>query len=218
MGTLMSQVVSLCTEIASRLGQLGLRTPQNLLPGLSKAQIAKLTRGLPFELPKDIFELYQWSEGTNLECGVGNDFFPGFRFEPLTAMVRAYDDLSHADEFPRFHSGDLNWFPVFKSGGMDFYGIVCKGPPHAIGSIVLDDNEGEHRDLIHLPTVEFQNIVAMLRTILASLVHNVFFVADNGQLSVGTTLYNEAGRLVDVDLSKYKEIGRRYNPNLPVWN
>lgn len=35
----------------------------NLLPGLTSAQIARKTQDLPFELPEEIYQLYQWRNG-----------------------------------------------------------------------------------------------------------------------------------------------------------
>lgn len=51
-----------------------------LQPGLSKAEIEVITKDLPFKLPQEVCELYQWKNGTTK----GNEYWEfGLFFEHL---------------------------------------------------------------------------------------------------------------------------------------
>jgi hypothetical protein len=210
----MSEIPKLCDKIMSQLTKLGLHTAENMLPGLTEDRIRQLTSSLPFQLPRTAIELYQWSEGLGPEAGEGTDFFPGYGMEPLSEMIATYNELSTADDYPRFRSGQLQWFPLFQSGGTDYYAICCTESATADGQIVDDDNEGPHRNGVTLPDVKFLGLESMLRTLLECFETGVYFVNDAGQLDVGTCTYDKKGRLVDVDLSACKEVARKYNPGL----
>lgn len=43
----------------------------NLMPGLSYAEIERLAQELPIQLPPEVFELYQWRNGSKYEEGEG---------------------------------------------------------------------------------------------------------------------------------------------------
>jgi hypothetical protein len=213
----MSNIPSLCDEILKHLTALGRKTANSLLPGLPESKIGPLTAGLPFVLPYSVVELYKWSEGLRPQSGVGNEFFPGFGMDSLSKMIEIYNELSHAPDFPCFRCGDTQWFPIFRSGGTDFYGVRCRDVATVDGEVVYDDNEGEHRDCVTPPPVEFISLEAMLKTLLRAYETGVYYVNEQGQLAVGVCSYNEQGQLADVDLSKFEEVARQFNPGLKRW-
>jgi cell wall assembly regulator SMI1 len=210
----MSEIANLCNAIMSHLSKLGLHTPKNMLPGPTQDKISQLTAGLPFQLPQSAFELYQWSEGLRPKTGVGNDFIPGYAMNSLTEMISMYQELSQAADYPRFHSGNLHWFPLLKSGGTDFYGICCAPGPTDDGQIVDDDNEGEHRDNVTPPVISFAGLVPMLRTVAKCLETGVYYINKQGQLSVGIVTYDKKGRLLNVDRSAFRQVVAEFNPGL----
>ena len=211
----------LCDQIVKHLTKLGFQTERNMLPGVSEEKIGEVTAGLPFVLPRSVIDLYNWSEGLQSQAGIGNDFFPGYGMESLPEMVEMYRELRNAPDYPRFRVGDRQWFPVFRSGGTDFYGVCCSSAPTVDGEVVNDDNEGEHRDCVTPPVVEFVSLEAMLRTLLRCYETGVYYVDEHGRLEVGIATYFDDGPLKgclkDVDLSRFKEVARQFNPGLKCW-
>jgi hypothetical protein len=217
----MSNISSLCDEIMKRLTALGRMTASSMLPGLPETKIRQLTAGLPCMLPHSVIELYRWSEGLRPQSGIGNEFLPGFGMDSLPEMIGLYNELSNAPEFPRFRCGDMRWFPIFRSGGTDFYGVRCSHVATVDGEVIFDDNEGEHRDCVKPPPVEFISLEAMLQTLLSAYETGVYYVDENGRLTVGSkTFFDDGplkGNLMDIDLSRFNEVARHFNPGLDCW-
>ena len=218
----MSTIASLCRKIVENLTRLGIHTADDLLPGASEQRIQELSSELPFPLPRSLVDLYKWSEGVPVEYGKCSAFFPGYGFESFQYMIETYRDLSNASEFPRFRSGDLCWFPVFRSSGTDYYGISCTDAIADDAEIVNDDNEGAHRDGVTPPRVEFNSLEAMLKTLLRAYELGVYYVDDEGVLACGAMTYFDdgpyKGSLKEVDISRFKEIARQLNPGLECWD
>lgn len=170
-----------------------------------------------------MIDLYQWSEGLRPSAGLNNGFFPGYGMETLSEILDMYRELHNASVYPRFRVGDWQWFPVFRSGGTDFYGVCCANSSTADGEVVDDDNdnEGEHRDCITPPVVIYVSLEAMLRTLLRSYETGVYYLDEDGRLRVGLVTYFDdgplEGYLKSVDISKFKEVAKQFNPNLKCW-
>lgn len=217
----MTQIGELCSQIVKHLTRLGLQTESNMLPGLSEKKFRELTAGLPFVFPRSVVDLYQWSEGLQPRSGIGNGFFPGYGMDSLPEMLEMYRELSTASDYPRFRSSGLQWFPIFRSGGTDFYGVCCTNSTTDDGEVVDDDNEGEHRDCVTPPEVQFVSLEAMLRTLLRCYETGVYFVDEQGRLTVGVKTYFDDGPLKgclkNVNLSRFKEVARQFNPDLKCW-
>lgn len=100
--------------------------------GLTRPQIDRLVKDLPFKLSEEIYELYQWRNGEtdfgyyNGECIVDFLFpdhhLPGnlsLPFWPLAAAVKNYQNLWQIEEsnlqnqpYEGFHLWNRNWFPI----------------------------------------------------------------------------------------------------------
>jgi hypothetical protein len=91
-----------------------------LLPGLSLEEIAEITSQLPFQLPNEVVQLYQWRNGTP---EFYDEFFLFFRFLPLqeavedTLMMRKCPEAqgSYKSQFQDSGLPDWQyyWFSVF---------------------------------------------------------------------------------------------------------
>lgn len=71
-----------------------------LQPGLSTNEIEFMTKDLPFKLPHEVYELYQWKNVTNKgdeywEFGL---FFDCWSFKPLNLVVNKYLSQHHIDD------------------------------------------------------------------------------------------------------------------------
>ncbi len=99
----------------------------DLSPGLSKSQIDELTKTLlPYKLPQDLYELYQWRNGQKGYC----HYFP-LLFLPLDTAIEQY----------HFSSRELEgwnplWFPFCNSDN-DQYLVELSAPQSLSSPIYL---------------------------------------------------------------------------------
>ncbi|MBA3921472.1 MAG: hypothetical protein H0X31_07160 [Nostocaceae cyanobacterium] len=98
-----------------------------LRPGLSREEIDAEAHILPFKLPEEIYELYQWRDGSS-----DNFLFERYDFMSLHAAVSAYSEqmselrYNEREEVKFFEFS----FPIFKLWyqGDVFYTIVPDKP------------------------------------------------------------------------------------------
>jgi len=189
----MSEEATLLESIRQHLERLQRPVVALLKPGLQSHVIDKELSHCAVVIPDVIRELYSWRNGTAKTCPKLSDmaFFPGYYFLSLDEAISDY--LSSARDNPVWNR---NWFPLFCSGGGDYYAISCKGTPSADGEIV-----NYFRDAAEYP-VEYEGLVHMLRTLDAS------FAGGGIVLSEGT---------LDFDLTEHTRIAKKYNPSTPYW-
>ena len=201
-----SQIESLCNEILTHLTALGRPVVSLLQPGLAESDIDCLVGGLPFVLPLSVVDMYKWRNGTR--NAVGMDFFPGYGFVPLSQAVEYYHALIGSSTWTD------HWFPVFRSGGADFFAVCCSDSASEDGQVVHDLNEIGAE-------AEFVSLEAMLRTLLRAYETEVYYVDEDGGLTFGVETYFQdgpfKGSLEHVDTSRFKEVARKFNPGLKCW-
>lgn len=101
-----------------------------LQPGLSYKEIERRVADLPFKLPEEVYELYQWRNGTYEGEEEKAQFFNGLTFLSLEAALDKYSELlEEAEEFietddcfiedkdysDKSDFWDVMWFPLFCS-------------------------------------------------------------------------------------------------------
>ncbi|MFP4692962.1 MAG: HEAT repeat domain-containing protein [Halothece sp.] len=88
-------------------------------PGLTTEEIKIKTQELPFRLPTEVYELYQWCNGTSEDI----PFFPSYRFLPLEEAVDLYnsdfkevhiDKLQQEDYYDIAQLASFSW-PSFQN-------------------------------------------------------------------------------------------------------
>jgi hypothetical protein len=87
-GVMMSAIAAGMERVVEAFTKSGHPMADSLAPGLSKQDIRSRTAALPFDLPKEIIELYQWRNGQSPECNVF--LFRDQRFLPLDEALDAY--------------------------------------------------------------------------------------------------------------------------------
>ncbi|MEM6752416.1 MAG: SMI1/KNR4 family protein [Cyanobacteria bacterium P01_C01_bin.38] len=119
-----------------------------LQPGLSYEEIDKRVADLPFKLPEEVSQLYQWRNGT---CEGEEDFskfFSGYAFLSLESAIEEYEELNW-----KFH-----WFPIFYLDSRDYLIVLCQSEDLApISRIYLGG--GEDGELL------FSSLTEMMQTI-----------------------------------------------------
>ena len=188
----METITQLLNEIEKCLQQLDHSCLDHLNPGLSSQQIQELFEEIPLQPNQDLRALYTWRNGSedSEEITLGElAFFPGFYLMSLEESIQTYMEL-------RARNGwDKSWFPIFASGGGDFYAMNLA--PEAQGQILgfyVFEEEGQ---------VEYRSLKSMLATLKACYEQGIIFRNEQGYL--------------DMDYRKHAEIAHDINPDLKIW-
>ena len=188
----METITQLLNEIEKSLQQLDHPCVDHLNPGISSQQIQELFEETPLQPNQDLRALYTWRNGSKDCEGITLGelaFFPGFYLMSLEESIQTYMEL-------RARNGwDKSWFPIFASGGGDFYAMNLA--PEAQGQILgfyVFEEEAQ---------VEYRSLESMLITLKNCYEQGIIFRNEQGYL--------------DMDYRKHAEIAHDINPDLKIW-
>jgi hypothetical protein len=169
---------------------------ERLLPGLTEADLRKIFDN--FDIPDDVHSLYSWKGGTERQNSTIGEcwlFKMGALIEPEKA-IRYYQNFVNKDEY-----WIDNMFPLFESGGGDFY--------------LLDiDKHRRTRGLVFYysrPAVDFKVIISKYDS-LECLFKSILECFSNGAYS-----YNYGTKRLEFDLQLERQINVKNNPNSKYW-
>lgn len=188
----MEMITQLLNEIGKCLQKLDHSCVDHLNPGISSQQIQELFEKIPLQPTQDLRALYTWRNGSKDCEGITLGelaFFPGFYLMSLEESIQTYLELRARDAW------DKSWFPIFASGGGDFYAMNLA--PEAQGQILgiyVFEEEAE---------VEYRSLKSMLATLKACYEQGIIFRNEQGYL--------------DMDYRKHAEIAHDINPDLKIW-
>lgn len=188
----METISQLLNEIEKSLQQLHHSCLDHLNPGISSQQIQELFEKIPLQLTQDLRALYTWRNGSKDIDGVTLGelaFFPGFYLMSLEESIQTYMELRERNGWDKF------WFPIFASGGGDFYAMNLA--PEAQGQILgfyVCEEETQ---------VEYRSLKSMLATLKACYEQGIIFRNEQGYL--------------DMDYRKHAEIAHDINPEVKIW-
>lgn len=120
---------------------------ESLQPGLTYEEIEeKVADLLPFRLPKEVYELYQWGNGAWYDEEYWARFFHNRTFLSLESALDMYFDLTEPDEdadkwkFPFMWSDSWNtrWFPIFQEQDNRGFYVVVIGEEQKETTPILD--------------------------------------------------------------------------------
>jgi len=188
----METIIQLLNEIEKSLRQLDHPCVDHLNPGISSQQIQELFEEIPLQPNQDLHALYAWRNGSKDSEGITLGelaFFPGFYLMSLEESIQTYMELKARNGW------DKSWFPIFASGGGDFYAMNLD--PEAQGQILgfyVFEEEAQ---------VEYRSLKSMLATLKACYEQGIIFRNEQGYL--------------DMDYRKHAEIAHDINPDLKIW-
>lgn len=188
----METITQLLNEIEKSLQQLDHSCVDHLNQGISSQQIQELFEEIPLQQTQDLRALYTWRNGSKDCEGVTLGelaFFPGFYLMSLEESIQTYLELRETDAW------DKSWFPIFASGGGDFYAMNLA--PEAQGQILgfyVFEEEAQ---------VEYRSLKSMLATLKACYEQGIIFRNEQGYL--------------DMDYRKHAEIAHDINPEVKIW-
>ena len=188
----METITQLLNEIEKCLQQLDHSCVDHLNPGLSSQKIQELFEKIPLHPTQDLRALYTWRNGSKDCEGITLGelaFFPGFYLMSLEESIQTYLELRETDAWGKSR------FPIFASGGGDFYAMNLA--PEAQGQILgfyVFEEETQ---------VEYQSLKSMLATLKACYEQGIIFRNEQGYL--------------DMDYRKHAEIAHDINPEVKIW-
>ena len=188
----MEMITQLLNEIEKSLQQLDHSCLDHLNPGISSQKIQELFEEIPLQPTQDLRTLYTWRNGSkdSEEITLGElAFFPGFYLMSLEESIQTYLELRAREAW------DKSWFPIFASGGGDFYAMILA--PEAQGQILGFYVYEEE------PQVEYQSLESMLQTFKECYKQGIIFQNEQGYL--------------DMDYRKHAEIAHEINPDVKIW-
>ena len=185
----MEMITQLLNEIEKSLQQLDHSCLVHLNLGISSQQIQELFEKIPLQPTQDLRALYTWRNGSKDCEGITLGelaFFPGFYLMSLEESIQTYLELRETDAWGK------SWFPIFASGGGDFYAMNLA--PEAQGQILgfyVFEEETQ---------VEYRSLKSMLATLKACYEQGIIFRNEQGYL--------------DMDYRKHAEIAHDINPDV----
>ena len=188
----MGNIILLLDKIETSLQQLHHSCVDHLNPGLSSQKIQELFEEIPLQPNQDLHALYAWRNGSEDSEGITLGelaFFPGFYFMSLEESIQTYLELRETDDWKK------SWFPIFASGGGDFYAmnLASEGQGQILGFYVFEEEA----------QVEYQSLESMLATLKACYEQGIIFRNEQGYL--------------DMDYRKHAKIAHDINPDLKIW-
>ena len=188
----METIIQLLNEIEESIQQLNHPCVDHLNPGITSLKIQELFEEIPLQPNQDLHALYAWRNGSKDSEGVTlgeQAFFPGFYLMSLEESIQTYQELRKTSTWNQC------WFPIFASGGGDFYAmnLASEAQGHILGFYVYEED----------PQVEYRSLKSMLATLKACY-------------EQGIIIRNERGYL-DMDYRKHAEIAHDINPEVKIW-
>jgi hypothetical protein len=146
----------------------------------------------PLQPNQDLCALYTWRNGSKDCEGITLAelaFFPGFYLMSLEESIQTYMELKARNGW------DKSWFPIFASGGGDFYAmnLASEGQGQILGFYVFEEEA----------QVEYRSLESMLTALKNCYEQGIIF-------------RNEQGYLDMAGLS-HAEIAHDINPDLKIW-
>ena len=188
----METITQLLNEIEKSLQQLDHSCVEHLNSGITSLKIQELFEEIPLQPNQDLSALYTWRNGSedSEEITLGElAFFPGFYLMSLEESIQTYMEL-------RARNGwDKSWFPIFASGGGDFYAmnLAPESQGQILGFYVFEEEA----------QVEYRSLKSMLAALKNCYEQGIIFRNEQGYL--------------DMDYRKHAEIAHDINPDLKIW-
>ena len=188
----MGNISQLLNEIEKSLQQLDYPCVDHLNSGLSSQKTQELFEEIPLQPTQDLRALYTWRNGSKDSEGITLGelaFFPGFYLMSLEESIQTYQKLRKTSTW------NQSWFPIFASGGGDFYAMnLAPESQGQIHGVYVYEEE---------PQVEYRSLKSMLTTFKVCYEQGVIF-------------RNEQGNL-DMDYRKHAEVAHEINPDVKMW-
>ena len=193
----MSELTDALRKLSKQFELKELHTMERMQPGLSRAEIVELTKPLPFALPEEAVELFEWRNGFR-GFATAKEVVPACFFEiylPMT-LQRAIDTyVMSVESIPESYNS--SWFPLFEEGGGGLYCIDCA---EEIGTIWDFQSKPPIQEFA-LPA--FRSLTKMIATTVVCYEQDVYYWDEQGAF--------------EIDFDKSADIAAQENPDAEYW-
>lgn len=188
----METITQLLNEIEKSLQQLDHSCVEHLNSGITSLKIQELFEEIPLQPNQDLRALYAWRNGSKDSEGITLGelaFFPGFYLMSLEESIQTYQKLRKTSTW------NQSWFPIFASGGGDFYAmnLAPESQGQILGFYVFEEEV----------QVEYRSLKSMLTTFKVCYEQGIIFRNEQGYL--------------DMDYKKHAEVAHEINPDVKIW-
>ncbi|MBV6628163.1 MAG: SMI1/KNR4 family protein [Rivularia sp. (in: Bacteria)] len=162
-------------------------------PGLTSQEIQDLTKNLPFKLPKEVQELYQWHNGTRH----GHGFFPFHVFYSLEECLGFNQSI--VDYWDDAQSMSLHSLILFSIDKSFFF---------TVGS--CEEKESSSIWVMHMgnePVVCFQSLTHLLLMMAECYKTGAYYVNDKGYLEEDTAKSTLVFKIYNPDIQNRPDLG-----------
>ena len=193
--------MSVLTESLERIfnwfQQYSPRLALSLKPGLTTEEIEDKVKELPFALPGEVYELYQWRNGIDIKFGFNKDngnFLPCYCFLDIDWALEVYNTrVENSKDFPDVETWNLYWFPILFRD-IEYYFVI---------------GEEEAKDTATVLNFDIENGGAQISYV--SLTNMMLTIAECYE--TGAYYLHEKGYPLE-DEPKAAQILRKYNSEL----
>ncbi|MBD2454183.1 HEAT repeat domain-containing protein [Nostoc sp. FACHB-87] len=170
-----------------------------LQSGLTEQEIEEPLKNLPFQLPKEVYELYRWRNGSRFDV-----FFPtgsGLVFLPLETAIEQYNLNAYVHSTTAEYAGsDDDWnpyyFPIFFEGIEMFFVIGHDKQQENSPVIYYFGEDGSH-------DIFCSSLTTMMQVIAECYDIGAYYLVEK-----------QGRKLLAEDTVKSAQVLRKYNPEL----
>jgi SMI1 / KNR4 family (SUKH-1) len=172
----MSLLIQPLNQIMTWLEQNIPEYAQSFQPGLSVSMLTKISETLGFSLPPELYDLYQWHNGTP-EVGDIGTYLGAFHFSPLEEIVQIYqEDYGGIDgDFFILENG-CPLFPFSENQGRYYSITVPQDSSQEAYNIVVTLTDGDHY-------IVYESLVSMMNTLAECYETKAFYLDEEGNIS-----------------------------------
>ena len=195
----MSALTDALEKLNRQFDRKGLHTMEKMHPGLSRVEIAELTKPLPFALSEEAIEFFEWRNGLR-NCDDWRDSLPPCFFEgyyPMTLQRAIEFYLMAVKSFSESYR--IHWFPLFQEGGGSVYCIDCVEDIGTIWNYDLKPSSEEEE----FGLLAFRSLTKMITTLVVCYEQDAYYWDDKGDFKI--------------DFRKSSDIALQENPDAEYW-
>ena len=140
----------------------------SLQSGLTYAEIEDKVASLPFRLPKELYELYQWRNGSREE-NEKVEFFECYRFLPLEEALNIRSDIKEQDYWIIDELYPYGWFPIFTFEG-EYYSVIGSEKQRDFSPIIY---------IYHDENISYISLTKMMQTIAECYQTGIYYLNED---------------------------------------
>lgn len=170
-----------------------------LLKGLTEEEVKGRLHKVIKTAPSDLVELYKWKNGTNFPKDSKPLFDYNFHIYNLNDAIEDFEAFQKLDPKDYFGLSFKNLFPIFLSGGGEYYFYCFSGPQNGK---VLYHSPAEFGGEIVLA---FDSLEKMFNSIYECYRQNIYYTDENSRLRVKSKEHSDLMKKLNPDCIKWND-------------